>query len=634
MEHTISFYPLLVVTGLAVLVPVLLKPFARLGIPIVVGEIVAGMVAGPSGLGLIAERTPNLDFLKLFGFVYLMFLSGLEVDFGLLFGRRRPGTSNGWRSLLLGSALRAGVTAFVVTLLISAGASILVLRLGLARDPVIIALILSTTSLGVVMPVLKERGLIKTELGQHILVYAVIGDFATVLLVSAYLLFFSHGLSFQILLVLALLAATFLVYRLAEMSQRRMPLSKLIEELSGATSSLDIRGALALAVMFIALAQGLGVEVILGAFLAGAILSLLSEEQGSNLRPKLNALGFGFFVPVFFIMVGADFRISMLFANRTALMAAPLLLLLALLVKFGTGLVYRPLFDWTRTIAFGSLISARLSLIIAIAAVGVGVGAISRATEAAAILVAVATVVIAPLLFNGLIPPPPEERPRVVVVGAPSHARLLAQRLVEHGEDVVVVTANPNYPAKAKQLGINTVYTDPDGYTEAARGVCSTGRCTLVCMLDDEKKTAVLAAAAHSWGLQAVVAYVEDHALASSLRRNGIQVIEPSRSLLAMLEATIRFPQVVSLLTEENGDREVETLELRSRELDGVRLRDIRMPGDALILVITRDGHLVIPRGRTELAAGDLLTLVGSKESVERAKLFFSVTMEGSDVQV
>lgn len=309
MHPGVDFFPLLVVTVLAVAVPVLLHRIPRLSIPIVVGEIVAGIVVGPTGLDLITGANPYLDFLKLFGFAYLMFMCGLEIDFRLLHtAERDESAASRWPPGPLAMAL----VSFVAALAAAAACALLLRRWGVVDNVLLMALVLSTTSLGVVAPVLKEHGMSRSRLGQYILVASVVADLATVTLVSVYVIFHTRGLTLDLFLVVGLLATAFLVYGLVKLAGRYVDLEELVDDLSHATAQLDTRGALALSVIFIALAQVLGQEVILGAFLAGAIVSLLSADEGSLLRPKLHALGYGFFIPIFFIMVGVDFDLRAL----------------------------------------------------------------------------------------------------------------------------------------------------------------------------------------------------------------------------------------------------------------------------------------------------------------------------------
>jgi Kef-type K+ transport system membrane component KefB len=622
MENHVDFTPLLVVSVLAMVVPIVLHRIPRIAIPIVVGEIVAGMLAGPHALGLIPVGNDELEFLKLFGFAYLMFLSGLEIDFGLLF--RGGGVEGGGAvKRALTSPIGAGAASFSLTLAIALAFSMWLVRGGLASNVWVMALILSTTSLGVVVPVLKERGLSRTPMGQYILVAAVIGDLATVMLISIYVILYTQGATVEVLFVLVLLVATVGVYRLAKASQRHLPMEQLIEELSHATAQLDTRVALGLAVVFIALAQGLGVEVILGAFLAGAVVSLLSAEEGSALRPKLNAIGYGFFIPIFFIMVGVDFDLDAL-DSRQGLLLVPALVAMAYTVKLIAALVYKPVLSWREVLGLGVLTSSRLSLIIAVAAIGVEIGAITSTTNAAIILVAIITVIISPITFNRLVPPHVEPRRRVIVAGSAPHARLLAQRLSEHGELVTVMTRNEHLSEEIANLGIDVVRVQELGRDEDLVRAGIGEAWAFVSMLADPREALALTRRIkRDYGIDTVVAHVQNPQDSVGFQSEGIRVVDPNLSTVIMLEAMVRHPHAFSMLAELDIASHVADVRLSNPRIAGKQLREIPLPGDALILAVVRDGEMVIPRGHTRLRRGDDLTLVGSRDDVLSAVAVF-----------
>jgi Kef-type K+ transport system membrane component KefB len=208
VEHN-PFVALLLITGLALIVPILASRVRRITLPIVVGEIVAGIIIGRSGLNLI-EGSPTLDFLAEFGFTYLMFLSGLEVDFDLLIPGSRRQAFNPRRPLPM------ALLIFIGTLSLALGASLVLRNMGLVGSPLLMGLILSTTSLGVVVPVLKERKLTGTDFGQVMLVAASVADFATLLLLTLVIAIRSEGLTLDLLLIPVLLVAFILAVRLVQ----------------------------------------------------------------------------------------------------------------------------------------------------------------------------------------------------------------------------------------------------------------------------------------------------------------------------------------------------------------------------------------------------------------------------------
>jgi Kef-type K+ transport system membrane component KefB len=406
MDEARSFGPLLIVVMLALVVPLILSSVrGRLAIPIVVGEIVAGMIVGRSGLGWVLPDNTALDILKELGFVFLMFLSGMEIDFRTLRSsadqqaRPRPR----WSALSL-AALNFGVT------LLCAGAFAWGLKwIGATTDPWMMGLILSTTALGVVVPILKEAGLSQVLFGQTILLATVIADFVTMFLISVLVAVISRGLTAEILLVFLLFVAFFFAARFGSFLTRLEPLQKIIEELSHATAQIKVRAAFSTLLIFVVLAETLGIEIIVGAFLAGAIVALLRTPEDRVLSSHLEAIGFGFFIPIFFIMVGVDFNLPALLSSTGALLSVPLLLIAAVVVKVVPALLFRLNHTWREALAAGILMCPRLSLIIAAAAIGEKLGIIDESVNAGIVLVAIVTVTAAPLAFLKIFPAPREK---------------------------------------------------------------------------------------------------------------------------------------------------------------------------------------------------------------------------------
>jgi Kef-type K+ transport system membrane component KefB len=260
-------------------------------LPAIVAEILAGIAVGSSGAGII-EETPVLTFLAGFGFAYLMFLSGLEIDFSLILDRGK-GAARRLKTALT-SPLWLGLTMFVCTLAV-AFSGVLVLRiLGLAPDLWLTTLILSTTSVGIVVPTLKESGVGIRPLGQAILIGAFIADFATLLFISVFAVVKQEGPGLELALIVVLPITTFVAYLLGTALGKLRVVLRTFENLAHDTAQLRVRLSLALMLSFVVLPETIGTELILGSFVAGALVALLSREQGSALRLKLDAIGYGF----------------------------------------------------------------------------------------------------------------------------------------------------------------------------------------------------------------------------------------------------------------------------------------------------------------------------------------------------
>lgn len=622
MHTAQSFLPLLIVFLIAFVVPILLSRLKRLSIPIVVGEILAGMVVGRSGLAVVPANDPFLIMLADFGIVFLMFLSGMEIDFrGLRAyvpsveggGVNRPGV---FSSALL---------HFALTLILASVAAYVLARFGLAKNIWIVALILSTTSLGVVVPVLKETELITRPLGQCILVTAVIADFVTMFLITIAVAVVSRGLTFHILLITLLFVAFFLIYGFGAIFNKVPALRRTIEELSHATAQIKVRAAFTLMIAFVALSEMLGSEVILGAFLAGAIVGLLRTADDAELAHQLEAIGYGFFIPIFFVKVGVEFNLPVLLGSRGALLLVPFLLLGAILVKVIPALTFTRKFSVRESLAAGALLSARLSLIIAAAAIGKRLGVIGESVNAAIILVAVVTVTTAPLIFIRLVPGSRRSRlRRIVVAGAEDLGMHVARRLKAHLELLSIVDTDPERIARAGRGGFDALRCSFDAEDSDLKNACESAR-ALVCTYDDpELAYRVCALAKNVYKVPHVVAQVSDPTMRSRFDALGVATMSAALDRPSLLALLTRTPALYTLLTRTDDDKEVcEVVVTDSMDVDKP-LRQLELPGGLLALAIRRDGELLVPHGNTRLCRNDRLTLVGSIEDIELARQRFA----------
>ncbi len=385
-----TYNSLFLVTLIALVSPWLSTRLLKGLIPAVVLEIVMGIVVGPSVLH-IAVSTNYIDFLANFGFSYLMFLSGLELDFALIFKKTETTGRQPW--------IR-GLAFFIVTLLISTMVAFVLYAVGWIKNPLIVGLVLSTTSTGILMPALKEKGWLYDPLGQQLLVFGLLADLITLFGITGYVAFHTSGNGFSLLLIMVLLLFFVILYRFLRIVAKRSPFSLL----ENASSEIGLRGAFALILSFLAFSETLGTEVIVGAFLAGAIISLLSERH-SALIGKLNSIGYGFLLPIFFVNAGIKFNIQALDSRPTYWLMLLVLLITMFVNKVIPSIYFLRYFAMPKRIAGGMLLSARLSLIIAASQIAAEIGAISAATANGMLLLAVLSCLVAPAAFNRIMQP-------------------------------------------------------------------------------------------------------------------------------------------------------------------------------------------------------------------------------------
>jgi Kef-type K+ transport system membrane component KefB len=380
----VSFSGLLIVAVVAFLAPLLLGLSPARRLPTVVLEIVAGIIIGPSVLGWVRVDLP-ISILSVLGLAFLLFLAGLEVELERLRGR-----------LLLFVGL-----GFLLSFILALGVGYALYLRGEVVSPLLIAIILVATALGILVPVLKDAGESESNFGQLVIAGAMFAEFGSIILLS---LFFSReatstGTKFILLTGFVLLAIAFAlaVLRL----ERSMRIAEVLLRLQDTTAQIRVRGAFVLLVGFVALASVLGLEVILGAFIAGVLLRFVDRDRmmtHPQFRQKLEAIGFGVFIPVFFIRSGLNFNLSALFASTSTILLIPVFLVALLLVRGLPAIFYRPLVGGRRAIMAGLFQATSLTFIVAASQIGIQLGLIRPATAAALIAAGLLSVVIFPLV--------------------------------------------------------------------------------------------------------------------------------------------------------------------------------------------------------------------------------------------
>lgn len=617
----LSFSPLLLITLLAFLVPILTSFFKKLLIPVMVGEILCGIAIGKSGLDLIQEG-PWLAFLTNFGFAYLMFLSGLELDFDVMRPRKVLGGRFSLRACF-SEPLYQSLAIFVFRLIIATAMAWVLWRTGTIRHIWLMALILSTTSVGVVLLILKEQGYLEREYGQVILTCSVIADLITVILMTVGFIFVSRGWDPRLLLVGLLFAAVLVADRINNVLQEKSVVRRIFVDLAHATSQIRVRGVFALLLIFVVLAQSLGAEVILGAFLAGALVSKISRGEIPNLQLKLDAFGYGFFIPIFFIMVGVNFDLPALTGSASAMILVPALIFMAYAVNFISALILRFRFSLKETLAGGVLLSARLSLIVAAAAIGLEMGAISPAVNSAIIIMALVTCIASPLIFSALMTEEIRPTRYIQIVGAGTVGLDLARRLRERGIPIVLLEQDPYACRKAQEADLKVLYgdgTDPDFL--ALTGIYHDDVLVLT-TTEDDVNLQIARLARDLFDVDRIIARLNDPSLALRYIEMDVRTVDFSRQGALAMENLILRPNIFDVLIQEAAASEIQELTMDNPELAGKSLSELHLPGNSLILFIKRGGDTIIPHGKTRLYEKDIIAVCGDLESVLHARKFF-----------
>jgi Kef-type K+ transport system membrane component KefB len=598
MHGTNEFSSLLIVLGLAFFVPLLISKFKAL--PVVVGEMIAGLILAQLGL-LNPSDSSTLTLFSNIGLAFLMFLAGLEIDI--------PSLLNGGKERKQDSKISLPVMMLIIyalTLLLAAGGSYLLNQWGMPVNIILLTLIFGATSLGVVLPVLKNRNMLHTVTGQAIFLGSTIDDLFTVILLTIYILFQEHGLNIQILSFLLIFILFLVAARIGIRFFKIPRVVNIFNNLSQATVQIKVRGAIVILLVFVVMAESLGVELILGAFLAGMLVGLFKSPQDDSLVHKLEAFGFGLFIPIFFIVTGANLNVQALIANPQNIIFLPVLLVISILVKLIPALLLKSRIGWRSSFATGILLNTHLSIEVAIAVIGEQLGLLSPATSAAIIVFAVLTVILMPIIFNFIQPPTKREAGYLVrlIYGWENNlARSVAEQLKAHGDQVRVILSQQDDEKSVIEDGFETFSLENiDGDADEID--------TVLILSGDDLKNLHVSQKIQASGIEHVIALVNEPGNLDLFKKTGVQVFSPAIYRTTLITLMARNPSMFNLLSSTTDERALMELPVRNSSIAGLRIRDLILPGDSLILSIKRDDEILIPHGSTVLEMDDQVTIV------------------------
>ncbi|MGG0719064.1 monovalent cation:proton antiporter family protein [Robertmurraya massiliosenegalensis] len=610
MEHGASVASLVIVIIVAFLTPLFLHRLKLAFIPVVVAEILVGLVIGKSGFNLVQDDM-WLETLSTLGFIFLMFLSGLEIDFSAFSGKKKkeklPNGKDEPNSFLVASIVFIGIFA------VSYGLSYLFVLAGIIENAFLMTLIISTISLGVVVPTLKEANLMKTGIGQIILLIAVIADLVTMVLLAVFVSLYDGGQG-NTWLLLVLFAAGMLLFFVG----KRFKNNKLLEAMSTGTIQIGTRAVFTLIILLVAISETVGAENILGAFLAGVLVSLLSPNQ--ELVHKLDSFGYGFLIPIFFVMVGVDLDIWQLFDDPKMLMLIPLLLIALLVSKLIPVAVLKIWFNTKTVFAAGFLLTSTLSLVIAAATIGERMGVITSEMSGTLILVAVISCVLTPILFKNLMPKETvtEKKLKIAFIGANQLTLPISRELKSSLYETVIYHTRQEKSESQIADSLFEVNEIADFSISALENTEVFTADIVVVSTGDDEINATLAIAVKEQGVERVIVRIESPDLEEGLREEGVEVYSVFNSSKALLRALIESPRVMNILT--NQDTALYEIRLLNEEFDGMTVRRFPFTGDIIFVRIFRGKDSIVPHGDTELQLNDRLIVTGTKEYVDELK--------------
>ncbi|MQB79521.1 potassium transporter [Lactobacillus reuteri] len=560
---------LLIVMLAALIIPIIMARFKVSSIPTAIAEIITGIILGKSFFNIV---NPNwtLNFLSSLGVIMLMFLSGMEINFDLF--RKTPGKKRDSKSPVIMASQAFGlivISSFVIALIIS--------RLHLFSDILLATIIFSTVALGVVIATLKEKDILQKPVGQTLLLTAVLGEVVPMLALTFYASINGGNAKRLGLIVFLFLAAFFLLWRF------KQPFIW-FNKISKSTTQLDIRLAFFLIFALVTIAETVGAENILGAFLAGMVMKLL--EPSETTEDRLNSIGYGFLIPFFFIMTGDRLDLKNSFAGSF-------------------------------------LVATTITLVLPTLQVARNLHAITGAQSDAFTLAAVIVCIIAPIVFNSMYKLEKSDliKQKVNFIGTNTLTVPISQQLYKNWYDVRMVTDNENnfktYNSQVKHLEYLPTL-DAEALEQGGYFDCDI---VVVGFLNDHK-SARLAQIAKEHGVKRVIASQNNPRLdpkdVSALREKGIEIFNSFNVQSSVLRALIESPLILRMLTDtEAGLYEATVLNSR---YTGRELHTLPFVNNITISRIFRKRKPIDPHGDTIIEYGDHILFTGDRKAAEEVR--------------
>ncbi|GAB9259217.1 monovalent cation:proton antiporter family protein [Ligilactobacillus animalis] len=602
----------LIVTLVAFVTPMVLQRFKISVLPTAVAEVLVGIVIGKSGFDLVQTECV-LSFLSNYGVIFLLFLSGMEIDFSLFKKNNGPLTPLARKKAANApstSPVQVAVVAYGGSLLMALALALLFKFSGLFSNFALAAILFSTVALGVVIAVLKENELLNKPLGQALLLIAVLGEIVPLLCLTVYSSFVSgKGESAWLIFLLFIVGA--LIFK------RFRSFFTSLDEINKSTTQIDIRLALLVITTLVVLAESVGAEDILGAFIAGIVIKLLQPAHST--QEKLDAIGYGIFIPFFFILTGAKIDIPGLLGSPKTLILIPLFFAAYVLAKVPAYFGLRQRFKRINALAGAMLSQTTITLVLATLTVAQNLKVITSEQSGAFILAAVVSCILGPLVFNKLHKPEPEDlkKTKVTIIGVNLVTINTAEQLNEDWYDIQMYTNwKKNYKTYDYRDNVHLVDSlEPKDLIKEQ--IFDTD--ILVLGHSDVDINYSLALAAKEYGVERVLTRIQNSDPTSMAEMDkrlsdaGVEFFTTFATTVGMMRAIIESPSTLDLIT---GDSRLYEVVVRNSKFAGLELRKLPFIKEITVSRIFRHHKAIPVNGNTQIQVGDHLLFSANKDVV------------------
>lgn len=575
-------------------------------VPTVIMEIIMGVVVGPYALGLVGKAV-YLDFLAQTGFLFLIFLAGVEINLAQIVStlpQRRLKFID-----FMSNPLLVALFIYFGSLAISLPVAYF-MSLFISIDLIFYTLLFPTVALSITVPILKADGKLSKKFGQIMLMEGAIATIMSIILISIYSGILKNGFQVELLLFsvifVVFVAGYFVGQRLIKMKR----FQHLLYRLEHAASQIRVRGTVVLLLLFVLVAHWIESELIMGAFFAGTLLSLFVTKERSALLFKLDGMSYGFFIPIFFIMVGVKLELSALaqFAD-----SIPFILTLVIgffFTQIVPTLIMVKVFGWKKALAGGVLNTARLGLTIATSQVGLGLGVITPADNAGIVAAAILTSLMAPLAYK-IFDHEREEHFDIYILGGNRASLLLAERIKMHGISCMTFLKNEQYIREFERKHIShRKVTRMNAQLFKKLNIRPTD--LIIILTENNSLNLELTRFFHNVVKHGKIFTKRQAMTHEFIKQPNITMIDTDEILAKYVEEMIVSPDSVSALSESFGMYRLEEIQVVNPKIHRKSVKEIAFPPTGSLVIHRRNDEIFIPHGDTKVLQGDILTVIGN----------------------
>lgn len=384
MDHIVNYDSLLLLTCLAFITPFFISKIKIIQIPYQVGEIFVGIIFGQSFLNWIKPDI-WIVFISHLGVAYLMFLGGLEIDF-----EKKQAETNK-------KLLKTSIFMYLASLIAIYIISLPILNwMGMKKGIIFFILLFTASAPGLLIPYLKHLHILNTKFGQQLLIFSFVCEFICLIGFSIIASTAKYGFGYKNFLFLIVFLAAFLIYLLIKNIYHLHDFSALAFK----NLHIGVRAAFTLILVLVSISEKMEIEVILGSFLAGIIFSIIAGKAKEEISHQLDVIGYGFLIPIFFIMVGVQLDLKSVIYNSKALLNIPIFLFLFYIAKLIPSLILKNKFCNNKVISASFILTSQLSLVIVGAELAYELKIISDTNYSALIVTTIISCILFPAIFN------------------------------------------------------------------------------------------------------------------------------------------------------------------------------------------------------------------------------------------